>query len=117
MQADIKTITVLGGYAMSAITALTAQNTEGVKEILPVSPDFISLQMIAILEDLGADAVKIGMLGKRDAVEAVAQVLGGLTPFRRWFWIRLWLLRGVTSFWKMMPSEQCGKSFFLYLFF
>lgn len=75
IQADIKTITVLGGFAMSAITALTAQNTTGVQGIQPVSIEFIRLQMHSVLSDIGVDAVKTGMLSTPEVVEAVVDVL------------------------------------------
>ncbi len=75
IQADIKTITVLGGYASSAVTALTEQNTKGVQEISTVPPAFVAKQMTAVLEDIGADAIKIGMLGAEDVILAVAAVL------------------------------------------
>ncbi len=63
IQADIKTITALGGYALTALTALTAQNTQGVQAILPVPPEFLRTQIRCVLDDLGADAIKTGMLG------------------------------------------------------
>ncbi len=66
IQADIKTITALGGYAATAITALTAQNTLGVQAVLPVPPDFVRLQIDCVLDDLGADAFKTGMLGRAE---------------------------------------------------
>jgi len=72
IQADIKTITVLGGFAMSAVTALTAQNTLSVREVHPVPARFVALQIEAVMEDLGADAVKTGMLFKAETVRAVA---------------------------------------------
>lgn len=72
IQADIKTITVLGGYAMSVITAITAQNTTGVQGILPVSPEFIGRQLDSVLSDIGVDAVKTGMLFEEAAIEIVA---------------------------------------------
>jgi hydroxymethylpyrimidine/phosphomethylpyrimidine kinase len=75
IQADIKTITVLGGYAMTAITALTAQNTLGVHGIYPIPADFVARQMRVTLDDIGADVMKIGMLGDRKIIEAVADVL------------------------------------------
>ena len=80
IQADIKTVTALGGYAMTAITALTAQNTTGVYGVVPVAPDFIRLQMRLVLSDLGADAVKTGMLGDADAIAAIAEALAELAP-------------------------------------
>lgn len=75
IQADLKTITVLGGYGMSAVTALTAQNTVGVKGVHPVPVDFIRLQMEAVLSDIGADAAKTGMLATPEIVVAVAEEL------------------------------------------
>ena len=75
IQADIKTITALGGYAASAITALTAQNTTGVFGIYDVSPDFITRQIELVLSDIGADAIKTGMLHKAEVIETVAASL------------------------------------------
>ncbi len=77
IQADIKTVTALGGYAMTAITALTAQNTLGVTGIHAIPPDFIRQQMRACLQDLGADCVKTGMLHAAEVIEAVAAELEG----------------------------------------
>lgn len=76
IQTDLKTITVLGAYGMSAITALTAQNTLGVQGIQPVPVDFIRLQIRSVVEDLGVDGVKTGMLGTPEVVAAVAEELG-----------------------------------------
>jgi hydroxymethylpyrimidine/phosphomethylpyrimidine kinase len=76
IQADIKTVMALGGYATTAVTALTAQNTLGVQGVLPVPPDFVRLQMASVLDDIGADAVKTGMLGDAALVETVASALG-----------------------------------------
>lgn len=75
IQADIKTITALGGYAMTAITALTAQNTLGVSEVSAVDPFFVESQVRVVLEDIGADAIKLGMLANRAIVELVARQL------------------------------------------
>jgi hydroxymethylpyrimidine/phosphomethylpyrimidine kinase len=75
IQADIKTVTMLDGYAATAITALTAQNTEGVFGILPVPPDFIRRQIDVVLDDIGADAVKTGMLHDLAVIETVAAML------------------------------------------
>jgi len=80
IQADIKTVTALGGYAMTAITALTAQNTRGVFGIVGVEPKFIQRQMRVVLEDIGADAVKTGMLHDAAVIEAVCEVLDSLDP-------------------------------------
>ena len=75
IQADIKTITVLGGYAATAITALTAQNTLGVFGVLPIDPDFVAEQIAVVLSDIGADAIKTGMLYSEEIISAVASVL------------------------------------------
>lgn len=77
IQADIKTVTALGGYAMTAITALTAQNTEGVTAIHEVPADFVAEQMRVTLTDIGADCIKLGMLHRPEVIEAVADVLIG----------------------------------------
>lgn len=78
IQADIKTVTALGGYAMTAITALTAQNTIGVTGIHVPPPEFVAEQMRACLDDIGADAVKTGMLHDAATIMAVADNLEGL---------------------------------------
>ena len=75
IQADLKTFAALGCYGMSAITALTAQNTVGVSGIHPVPPDFAAAQIAAVLGDIGADAVKIGMLYSVELIRAVAEQL------------------------------------------
>lgn len=76
IQADIKATTAMGGFAMTAITAITVQNTLGVHGIHEVPVDFVRAQMKAVLEDIGADAVKTGMLHSAAMVEAVAAELG-----------------------------------------
>ena len=78
IQADIKTVTMLGGYAMTAITAVTAQNTRGVTGVETLTPDFGAAQMDACMMDIGVDAVKIGMLGSADIAEVVADRLEDL---------------------------------------
>lgn len=75
IQADMKTVTALRGYAMTAITALTAQDTLSVHDIFPVPPEFIALQMRVVLADIGADAIKIGMLHNASVIQAVAETL------------------------------------------
>ena len=80
IQADIKAVTALDGFAMTAITALTAQNTEGVHAVQEVPVDFITRQIEVVLQDIGADAVKIGMLHKAEVIEAVADALARLAP-------------------------------------
>ena len=75
IQADLKTISALGCYGMSVITALTAQNTRGVTGIHPVPPPFVAEQMSAVFSDIGADAVKIGMLYSAELIRVVAENL------------------------------------------
>ena len=75
IQADLKTFSAIGCYGMSVITALTAQNTQGVKAIHAVPPAFAVEQIEAVLSDIGADAIKIGMLYSAELIEAVAQAL------------------------------------------
>jgi hydroxymethylpyrimidine/phosphomethylpyrimidine kinase len=75
VQADIKTVTALGGYAATAITAVTVQNTLGVSAVHPIPPAIIEAQARAVLDDIGADAIKTGMLGNAEVVELVARVL------------------------------------------
>ncbi|MEP2735677.1 MAG: bifunctional hydroxymethylpyrimidine kinase/phosphomethylpyrimidine kinase [Erythrobacter sp.] len=78
IQADIKTITMLGGYAMTALTAATAQNSVGVTAIAPMEADFVAKQIRACVDDIGVDAVKIGMLHDAQIIAAVAGELEGL---------------------------------------
>jgi hydroxymethylpyrimidine/phosphomethylpyrimidine kinase len=78
IQADIKAISANGGYAMAAITALTAQNTRCVSGVELVSPAFIAAQIAAIRADIRIDAVKIGMLGQPSIIKAVTESLAGL---------------------------------------
>lgn len=75
VQADVKTVTALGGYAATAITALTAQNTQGVFGIVGVEPAFIARQMQLVLEDIGADCIKTGMLHNAAVIETVVETL------------------------------------------
>ncbi len=78
IQADIKTITMLGGYAMTAITAVTAQNTLGVTMVEALSSELVGAQIDACLSDIGADAIKIGMLASPEIALVVAERLGGI---------------------------------------
>jgi hydroxymethylpyrimidine/phosphomethylpyrimidine kinase len=77
VQADIKTVTVLGGYASTAITAITVQNTLGVSAVHPLPVDLVRAQARAVLDDIGADAIKTGMLGDAAMIEAVAELIAG----------------------------------------
>jgi hydroxymethylpyrimidine/phosphomethylpyrimidine kinase len=75
IQADIKTVTALGGYAATAITAVTVQNTLGVSAVHPIPTEIIAAQARAVLNDIGADVIKTGMLGEAAVVELVAELL------------------------------------------
>jgi hydroxymethylpyrimidine/phosphomethylpyrimidine kinase len=78
LQADLKTFLALGGYGMSVVTAVTAQDTRGVLAIEALPPAFVALELGAVLEDVGVDAVKCGMLYGREHVEVVARALAPL---------------------------------------
>ena len=73
IQADLKAITLLGGYGMSVLTALTAQNTVGVQDIHEIPSRFVERQIDSVLSDIGADAIKIGMLANQEIIEVVAK--------------------------------------------
>jgi hydroxymethylpyrimidine/phosphomethylpyrimidine kinase len=75
IQADIKAVTALNGYAATAIAALTAQNTLGVYGIHDVPPDFVALQMALVLDDIGADCIKTGMVGHSEVIRAIVETL------------------------------------------
>jgi len=77
IQADIKAVTAMGAFAATAITALTAQNTEGVHGVVPVEPAFIAQQIEVVLTDIGADALKTGMLHSAEVIDTV------VSSFRR----------------------------------
>jgi hydroxymethylpyrimidine/phosphomethylpyrimidine kinase len=78
IQADIKTITMMGGYAMSAITAITVQNSQRVSAVEALAPELVMAQIDACLSDIGVDAIKIGMLGRAAIAAAVAERLARL---------------------------------------
>ncbi len=80
IQADIKTVTMLGAYATTAVTALTAQNTQGVFGVIAVPPAFVRQQMTLVLGDIGADAIKTGMLHDAATIETVAAVIEERAP-------------------------------------
>ncbi len=80
IQADLKAFAACGVHGMTAITALTAQNTVGVDAVVAVAPEMIVAQVRAVLRDIGVDAVKIGMLGSVATIDAVLEVLGELEP-------------------------------------
>ena len=75
IQADLRTVQALGGYGMTAVTAVTVQNTLGVKEVFPIPAHIVEAQLLACLDDIGADAVKIGMLGTEQIANSVFDVI------------------------------------------
>ncbi len=75
IQADVKTVTALGSYALTAITALTVQNTKGVKSVIPVSPNIIKDQIIYSAKDIKPDAIKVGMLHSKSVIKKVLSAL------------------------------------------
>jgi hydroxymethylpyrimidine/phosphomethylpyrimidine kinase len=75
IQADLKTITALGGLGMSVITALTAQNTLGIQDIYEISPGFVEKQFESVMADVGIDAAKTGMLTNTGILKAVARMI------------------------------------------
>lgn len=76
IQADVKTLTALGVYAATAVTAITVQNTRGVSEVMPIPASVVGSQMDAVLDDIGADVIKTGMLHGIDVVRVVAARVG-----------------------------------------
>jgi hydroxymethylpyrimidine/phosphomethylpyrimidine kinase len=80
LQADLKVITALGGYGMSVITAITAQNTLGVTRIQDVDLEVVEAQIDAVISDIGVDIVKIGMLASPEIVQTVAKTLRKYGP-------------------------------------
>ncbi len=80
IQADIKTVTMLGGHAMTAVTAITAQNTLGVQAVHQIPTDIVLAQIDSVVSDIGIDAVKIGMIGSAETANAVAAYLERLSP-------------------------------------
>ena len=80
IEADLKTIERLGGYGMAAVTAVTAQDTQGVHGVWPLAPEAVGRQIEVVASDIGIDAVKIGMLGSAEVVSTVAVTLRRLGP-------------------------------------
>ena len=80
IEADIKTASALGAYTATAITALTVQNTQGIERLMPVPADFVAQAAAAVLRDIGADAIKTGMLVSATIVAAVAETIDELAP-------------------------------------
>jgi hydroxymethylpyrimidine/phosphomethylpyrimidine kinase len=75
LQADIKTLTALGAYAATAVTAITVQDTRGVRAVVAVAADVVLAQGLAVLDDIGADALKLGMLGGVEVMRAAAELI------------------------------------------
>ena len=80
IQADLKTITALGGYGMAVVTALVAQNTQGVRAVQEIPAEFVTAQIDAVFDDVRVDAVKIGMLANASIITAVAQAIDRHRP-------------------------------------
>jgi hydroxymethylpyrimidine/phosphomethylpyrimidine kinase len=80
IQADIKAVTALNGYAMTAICALTAQNTQGVFGIVDIEPDFVARQMALALDDIGADCIKTGMVSQAAVIDTIVATLDEKAP-------------------------------------
>ncbi len=78
IQADIKTVTMLGGHTMTAVTAVTAQNTLGVQAVHPIPTEIVLAQIESVISDIGVDAIKIGMIGSAETANAVAGQLSAL---------------------------------------
>lgn len=100
IQADLKTFAALGCYGMSAITAVTAQNTLGVQAIAAVPPDVVRAQIEAVLADPGVDVIKIGMLFSSSLIRTVAQCLQKWGAARRSCSTRSWWRRAAIPCWK-----------------
>jgi hypothetical protein len=107
IQADLKTFSALGVYGASVITALTAQNTQGVTGIHDTPPDFITAQLDAVFDDLDVKAVKIGMVSRTDAITAIAdsRVTGCSRPTRSTFCARA-SFRVPSSSHRIFPRRQ-----------
>jgi len=80
IQADIKTVTMLGGHAMTAVTAITAQNTLGVEAVHQIPTEIVLAQIDSVVSDIGVDAIKIGMIGSAETANAVAEYLERFSP-------------------------------------
>lgn len=100
IQADIKTITALGGYAATAVTALTAQNTEGVLAIQDVPADFVAQQMTLVLDDIGADVIKTGMLHRAELFSVWWKLVDATWPKWIYWWIQSCMPRVVHRYWR-----------------
>ena len=85
IQADIKTVTALGGYAMTAITAVTSQNTKGVISVVPIKPKEIEKQILFTCKDIKPDVIKIGMLHSSEVIFSILKVLKKIKNKKNYF--------------------------------
>lgn len=108
IQADIKAVTALGGFAMTAITALTAQDTRGVHGLIGVPADFIALQIRVVLQDLGADAIKTGMLADSATIAAVCDALAAHGPGIPLVADPVMVAKGGHPCWRRKPWRRCA---------
>jgi hydroxymethylpyrimidine/phosphomethylpyrimidine kinase len=108
VQGDLKTFAALGVYGMGAITALTVQNTTGVTRVVPVEPSVVIDQIDAVFADIPPDAVKIGMLGTREVVMAVAEALGRARKMRPTLPIVLDPVMSATAGGMLLDDEGVG---------
>lgn len=104
IQADIKTISALGAYAASAITAIIVQNTCGVTGIYPVPPSYVKGQIEAVMTDIRPRAVKIGMINDVEIVQVIAESLKNSSRSLSYS-IRLWYQQADANLWRMMQLK------------
>ena len=105
IQADIKTMSALGVYAASAITAITVQNTMGVYAIQKVEPDIVKGQIKAVMDDIHPDAIKIGMVNDAETIHAIAETLKGYTPSQHSFHLVIDPVMVSTSGCRLMQAD------------
>ena len=108
IQADLKTFAALDVYGMSAITAITAQNTCGVSAVQGIDPEIVAAQIRAVVTDIGVGAAKTGMLFSAEIIQAVARPSEpGISS--RWWWTRSWSPRVATDCCNMRPKRVCAR--------
>ena len=110
IQADLKAMTMNGVYAMSAVTALTAQNTTGVRAILEVTPTFLAQQIDAVFEDIPPDAMKIGMVSSAPLIAVIGARLRAWHA-KTWWWTPSWWPPAGPGSWRRPPSPPSKRSF------
>src|ERR1700758_3825587 len=109
IQADLKTFAALGVYGASAITALTAPNTEGVSGIQLVPADFVTAQIDAVFADLHVDAVKIGMVAQLATIDAIVAALNRWSPKHV---VLDPVMVATSGGWRRTPSRRCAQNSF-----